>query len=251
MKNKIVKTKILFLLALAILTLSACSNNNLNNTTTNGSDEPQAISQPSSDTSKFTYLKLGEIYEPGNESYGELFKQETSTRDGVSYERYGHRTDDGEVTYNVYNNYVQGINFFPTELRLQGLTVEQYNSWELDESKKVTQEEFDEMWMTTEEYVEKKFDEQKAWFMPNDAELIRTDSTDYWTRPEGVEFYSSEFLPQGENTNRIFLEVAFGSSGGDYTQEVYPTEFVVTVPIPYPEWEPNHFSVHMDTRLYQ
>jgi len=251
--NKRLISKLVFFLVVAsIFILSACSNNNTTNTTTNASSESVVKTQVSEDTNKFTYLKIGEIYEPGNESFGELYKHETYTKDEISHDYYSHRTDEGDVIYTVYNNYVQEIKFYPADFKYRGLSVEHYNDWYAnDESEKVTEDELREMYMTTEEYVEKKFNEHRALFIPKDAKLIRTGSMVYANLPMSAEFYSSNLLPQGVNTDIYFLNIAFPKN--TYKNEltdVYPTEFVVTVPVPYPEFEPNYFSVRLDTRGY-
>lgn len=256
--TKFRKNLFFLLLITTVFMFAACSNE-----TVNLSSSSRVDTDVSGNSGEFTYFKLGDLFKPDS-AYGEYYTHDSeqptivTAEEDVSNGRYGQRTDMGEVTYTVYNGYVQAISFFPKELWYREIAggeqpVDFYNQWiEQYESKKVTAEELNELAMTVEEYVETKFHEQKEWFIPTDAELIREGAIQYASRPVGYEIYNSNSLPKGENTDIIYIDEQFAEDyNSDELNKLSPTEFVVEVPMPFPEFEPNHFSVHMDTRLYK
>ncbi|HWL23335.1 MAG TPA: hypothetical protein VNR38_06235 [Ureibacillus sp.] len=161
----------------------------------------------------------------------------------------------GHVTYIVYNGYVQEVLFYPKELWYREIAggenpADYYSQWvEKYESRTVTTEELRELAMTVEDYVETKFHEQKEWFLPSDAELIRKGSTEYASRPVGYEVYASISHPKGEDTDIDYVDEQLAS---DYSSTgISPKEFVVEIPMPFPEFEPNYFSIHMKTHIFK
>lgn len=243
--SKRIMNKLFFLLLISTLSVLVACSSDISST----SENSKTSVKNSNDTNGITYLKLGEMYEVGNESYGVFLNEDQGS--------YRHRTDQGSVTYIVHNGYVQEIRFYPKELWYREISsgdqpAEYYMSSILEyEPKEVTDEELRELAMTTDEYVEKKFHTQKEWFIPTDSGLIKEGDTEYASRPLGFEVYTSDSLPKGENTSfEYFNSRSPHPDSNAEATDLSPTEFVVEVPKSFPEFEYNHFSVHMNTRYY-